>query len=95
MRWVNFEVSSQTRKRVLGLLKRDLLCLEISSNVCKPVKWAVNKDRSSIGRQEILLSYRMCGKAVKEEVIRVFNKTSNTQLNIPQTGLCIFCPVVT
>lgn len=65
------EVSSQTTKTVLGLLKRDLLCLEFSSNVCKPVKWAINKDHNSIGRQEILLSYRMCGKAVKEEVIRV------------------------
>lgn len=65
------EVSSQTRKTVVGHLKRDLLCLEKSSNVCKPVKWAVNKGHSSIGRQEILLSYRMCGKAVKEEVIRV------------------------
>lgn len=65
------EVSSQKRKTVVGHLKRDLLCLEMISNVCKPVKWAVNKGHSSIGRQEILLSYRMCGKALKEKVIRV------------------------
>lgn len=70
MRWVNLEVSSQIRKTVTGHLNKDL-CLETSSNVCKPVKWAVNKGHSSIGRQEILLSYRMYGKAVKEEVIRV------------------------
>lgn len=70
MRWVNLEVSSQTRKTGIGHLKKDL-CLEMSSNVCKPVKWAVNKGHSSTGRREILLSYRMYGKAVKEEVIRV------------------------
>lgn len=70
MRWVNLEVSSQTRKTVIGHLKKDLH-LETSSNVCKPVKWAVNNGHSSIGRQEILLSYKMYGKAVKEEVIRI------------------------
>lgn len=49
----------------------------------KPVKQAVNKDRSSIGRKEILLSYRMCGKAVKEEIIRPAQKNPQKQNKKP------------
>lgn len=56
------------------LKERDLLCLEKSENICKPVKQVVNKGHSSIGRKEILLSYSMCGKAVKEEIIRLVQK---------------------
>lgn len=56
------------------LKERYLLCLEKSQNVCKPVKQAANKDHSSRGREEMLLSYRMCGKAVKEEIITLLKK---------------------
>jgi len=76
------------------LEERDLLCLEKSENVCKAVKQSVNKDHSSIGRKEIVLSYRMCGKAVKEEIIRLVLKNPKHQLNVFQAGLRILDPGV-
>lgn len=68
------------------LKERYLLCLEKSENICKPVKQAANKDHRSRDREEILLSYRMCGKAVKEKIVTLVKKKKKSSKR-PDKGI--------